>query len=499
MPSDLGIQQLEEKNLARNQRKAKETASVTEVQVILSAKQKRSVEIASEKGASSWLNALPIARHGFALHKSAFRDAICLRYGWQPPLLPSHCICGSIYTVEHAMNCPSGGFPSIRHNEVRDLTSAFLSENFCGKDHQTAYFDVRIFNPFAQSYANSSMSKCYRKHELDKKREYEERTHVEKLNEEMTGREANTQQSLKLLKKLWHMVTKGIEGKCAIWLIERQDVIEPTWPLYPGTHISQPQLELRPNPVPHLDDSGCRPCLSHSLQNEQLQLENTKLQSAIRNARRSIDRYQCDIQLLESERESLATNNASLSDDVGRAIEKQKESEQKLQESLQVAGDELRTERLELQSDLLTQRSIETDLRRKSDTLNNDLEKLQLSSAMKERQLCELLENLKLSHAAEVSQHAQQHQQLVSDMTEKINSLQAALMDEQALVLAIRRQQLSMLDGQYKIGEDLSKSLDDNEKLLRMYLTMKRQLKDIPKEVQGDTNHAADMPATIER
>ncbi|KAL5494242.1 hypothetical protein EMCRGX_G015533 [Ephydatia muelleri] len=187
MPSDLGIQQLEEKNLARNQRKAMETASVTELLAILPAKQKRSVEIASEKGASSWLNALPIARHGFALHKSAFRDAICLRYGWQPPLLPSHYICGSIYTVEHAMNCPSGSFPSIRHNEVRDLTSAFLSEvchnvhteptlqplqgehlkyksangevgarldvaaqNFWGKDHQTAYFDVRIFNPFAQ-------------------------------------------------------------------------------------------------------------------------------------------------------------------------------------------------------------------------------------------------------------------------------------------------------------------------------------------------------------
>ena len=43
------------------------------------------------------------------------------------------------------------------------------------KTNQTAYFDVRIFNPFAQSYANSSISKCYRKHELDKKREYEER------------------------------------------------------------------------------------------------------------------------------------------------------------------------------------------------------------------------------------------------------------------------------------------------------------------------------------
>ena len=49
------------------------------------------------------------------------------------------------------------------------------AQNFWGKDHQTAYFDVRVFNPFAQSYTNSSLSKCYRKHELDKKRECEER------------------------------------------------------------------------------------------------------------------------------------------------------------------------------------------------------------------------------------------------------------------------------------------------------------------------------------
>ena len=111
------------------------------------------------------------------------------------------------------MNCLSGGFPSIRHDEVRDLTSAFLSEevchnvhteptlqplqgehlkyksanaeagvrldvaaqNFWGKDQQTAYVDVRVFNSFAQSYTNSSLSNCYRKHEQEKKREYEER------------------------------------------------------------------------------------------------------------------------------------------------------------------------------------------------------------------------------------------------------------------------------------------------------------------------------------
>ena len=40
----------------------------------------RAAELASEKGAYSWVTALPVAAHGFALHKSAFRDALCLRY-----------------------------------------------------------------------------------------------------------------------------------------------------------------------------------------------------------------------------------------------------------------------------------------------------------------------------------------------------------------------------------------------------------------------------------
>ena len=37
---------------------------------------RRAVEVASEKGASSWLTALPLERHGFGLHKGAFRDAL---------------------------------------------------------------------------------------------------------------------------------------------------------------------------------------------------------------------------------------------------------------------------------------------------------------------------------------------------------------------------------------------------------------------------------------
>ena len=41
----------------------------------------RAMSLSTGKGGSSWLSTLPIAEHGFALHKSAFREALCLRYG----------------------------------------------------------------------------------------------------------------------------------------------------------------------------------------------------------------------------------------------------------------------------------------------------------------------------------------------------------------------------------------------------------------------------------
>ena len=58
----------------------------------LSESSQRSMVLIQEKGASSWLTTLPISEHGFALHKGAFRDALALRYGWDPPNTPSHCI-----------------------------------------------------------------------------------------------------------------------------------------------------------------------------------------------------------------------------------------------------------------------------------------------------------------------------------------------------------------------------------------------------------------------
>ena len=171
-----------------------------------------STQLAEEKGASNWLTSLPIQEHGFSLHKAAFRDALALRYGWRPNNLPSECICGKSLSVDHALSCSCGGFPMLRHNELRDLTASLLSEvctnvavepplqelsgeelsgaaankkngarldivadGFWGLSRERTYFDVRVFNPYAISNRQSSLSTTYRTHEREKKRQYLQR------------------------------------------------------------------------------------------------------------------------------------------------------------------------------------------------------------------------------------------------------------------------------------------------------------------------------------
>ena len=170
--------------------------------------------MAGEKGASTCLTVLPLKCHGFALHKGAFRDALCLRYGWLPPHISSHCVCGSDFTVEHSLQCKHGGFPSMRHNEVRDITAHLLTETshnvmvepplqeLTGEllhhrsaniedgarvdvavhgfwnPFQRSFFDVGIFSPFAPTYSGTHLSSVYRRHEMEKRRCYDERIWV---------------------------------------------------------------------------------------------------------------------------------------------------------------------------------------------------------------------------------------------------------------------------------------------------------------------------------
>ena len=56
----------------------------------------RAAELASEKGASSWLTVTPIQDQGYDLNKREFKDAIKMRYNWEISDLPKTCVCGDI-------------------------------------------------------------------------------------------------------------------------------------------------------------------------------------------------------------------------------------------------------------------------------------------------------------------------------------------------------------------------------------------------------------------
>ena len=153
---------------------------------------------------------------------SAFDQVLCCTAGDRPAIklgnigrwdqYGSHRWSGvPIVAADRALSCPKGGFPILRHNEVRDLTANIMDEvchdvciepslqpltgetlsgasakvedgarldiaasGFWGGRHDRAFFDVRVFNPHATSN-QQPIATCYRKHENSKKRDYERR------------------------------------------------------------------------------------------------------------------------------------------------------------------------------------------------------------------------------------------------------------------------------------------------------------------------------------
>ena len=114
------------------------------------------------------------------------------------------------------MICKTGGFVSLRHNELRDLTGNILREACRNVEveplpqpltgeklkYQTsikednarldlsalgfwrrgekAFFDIRVFDPVAQSHFNQNLQAAHLRQENEKRRQYEERVlHVE--------------------------------------------------------------------------------------------------------------------------------------------------------------------------------------------------------------------------------------------------------------------------------------------------------------------------------
>ena len=170
-------------------------------------KTQRAVEFIKEKGASSWLSVIPLKEMNFTLNKREFRDAIKLRYGWEFNDMLTVCVCGNLFDADRAVVCMRVGFIIQRHNEIRDLepeilqvvctdvekepvvqdvTGEVLSRDadkapdtrldirgrgFWARE-KSAFFDVRVSHPSADSYKNLTPKQIYKLHENDKKRLY---------------------------------------------------------------------------------------------------------------------------------------------------------------------------------------------------------------------------------------------------------------------------------------------------------------------------------------
>ena len=191
--------------------KSKITEKQNNIKNSQDASMQRTLEQLSEPGASSWLGALPLQEQGFNLTKAEFQDALALRYNKTVKNLPSKCPCGSSFTVTHALNCHLGGFINARHDNVRDVECSLLKSivhdverepslqpvtNKNGyqrsaildddarldirargfwRDGQNAYFDIRITNADSDSQRNNPLKSVLRKHEMEKKRNYNRR------------------------------------------------------------------------------------------------------------------------------------------------------------------------------------------------------------------------------------------------------------------------------------------------------------------------------------
>ena len=120
--------------------------------------------LSSVKGSSSWLTTL---ENEFCLHKGAFQVALCPIYGCN-----HHCclpavhaglwteICHSV-EIEPSLQPLSGESFQYRSANIDDGTSLDVAANGFWERGQNAYFDVKVFNPFAPTHWSVSSHQCY--------------------------------------------------------------------------------------------------------------------------------------------------------------------------------------------------------------------------------------------------------------------------------------------------------------------------------------------------
>jgi hypothetical protein len=179
----------------------------------LSEKAQRHMDCAREKGASAIWTATPDKRLGFTFSRSAFTDMIRLRFGIRLQRLYEICGCGKTNSIDHAQICKTGGFIHGRHDNISRLFARVAKEagfrdvelepaltpltgeafklkstntaddaradvrirNYWGSYMQNAFFDTRVFYPFASSMKHLPLKSIYTSQEKTKRREYEQR------------------------------------------------------------------------------------------------------------------------------------------------------------------------------------------------------------------------------------------------------------------------------------------------------------------------------------
>ena len=122
-----GSEQKESKTTIKTERENIHKNVLNALQNRLNENQPHLNSVNREKGISSWLRSYPVSDHGFDLEKHQFWDSLRLRYGWVLPNMPYSCYCSAKMDVQHAISCKRGGFVTIRHNDLQDLTANLLS------------------------------------------------------------------------------------------------------------------------------------------------------------------------------------------------------------------------------------------------------------------------------------------------------------------------------------------------------------------------------------
>ena len=118
----LDIDRNREREAENNIRKDKtqfEKEELAQIRSTMTKEELRANDVAQQKGASAWLNALPLQDEGYVLSKREFFDAVTMRYQWPLKRLPLNCACGGPPPQVHPQL--SAGFSQIPRQKMRDL------------------------------------------------------------------------------------------------------------------------------------------------------------------------------------------------------------------------------------------------------------------------------------------------------------------------------------------------------------------------------------------